>query len=385
MKRSRKIALFILLFLTVGVAVSGAVLWSMANQFLKTPANEHFKEEAGYFYLTVESGNTFEQVAQKLYDAHGVSDPFKFKLLALWKGSASSIKAGEFEFHTRWTPEEVLEQLVSGRALLHRVTIPEGLPWWEAGRILAENGFVNFEDFEACIKDQSLLRRYGIPFATAEGFLFPDTYFLHKGRVPTKAHAESAVLTMVQTFWSRSAALWEEAAVLANMEPESDGVEVTASGRVIASFVPRFARKNPEEVKRLVILASLVEKESAVPDERPTVAGVYVNRMRINMPLQCDPTIIYGLGQGFKGKILRSHILDGANTYNTYRFVGLPPGPICSAGLEALNAAFNPASHKFLYFVATGKADGRHTFSTNLSDHNKAVEQYRKALRAQQN
>jgi UPF0755 protein len=155
-----------------------------------------------------------------------------------------------------------------------------------------------------------------------------------------------------------------------------------APGRVIASFVPRYAREYQEEVKRLVILASLVEKESAVPDERPRIAGVYSNRLRIGMPLQCDPTIIYGLGPGFAGKILRPHILDSSNVYNTYRFYGLPPGPICSPGLGAMQAAFHPENNNYLYFVATGNSDGRHVFSRTLREHNIAVDQYRANLRA---
>ena len=372
---------FIMLFLFLLVLGGGFVFYAYhaAKHFLATPANVTLGIEENFFHLAVEPGNTFDQVAGKLKANGAISDVLKFKLLGRWKQATSQIKAGEFEFSTGWKPEQVLDQLINGRSLLHRVTIPEGLPWWEVGRILETNGFVRFTDFEACVKDTRLMRRYGIPMATAEGFLFPETYMLNKSLAPTRQQAEVAVTTMIQNFWTSTAGIWSEAAKAANMK-ETEGVEVTASGQIIAAFVPLYARKFPEEVKRLVTLGSLVEKESAVPDERPLVSGVYTNRLRINMPLQCDPTIIYGLGPGFKGPILRSHLRDGGNLYNTYKIYGLPPSPICSPGLQALRAAFRPAEHKYLYFVATGRPDGRHVFSTTLADHNKAVQDYRREV-----
>lgn len=137
----------------------------------------------------------------------------------------------------------------------------------------------------------------------------------------------------------------------------------------------------PEALRRLVILASLVEKETGLPQERGRVAGVYANRMRLGMLLQCDPTIIYGVGESFTGSILRSQLADARNLYNTYQHPGLPPGPICSSGLSALQAAFTPEEHNYLYFVATGLSDGSHTFSRTLQEHNKAVQVYRARMR----
>ena len=134
---------------------------------------------------------------------------------------------------------------------------------------------------------------------------------------------------------------------------------------------------DPAALKRLIILASLVERETAVPDERARVAGVYALRMQKNMLLQCDPTIIYGVGPSFTGAIKRSQLDDAKNLYNTYIHPGLPPGPICSPGLASLKAALNPEQHDYLYFVATG-TDGRHVFSKTLNEHNKAVQDYRR-------
>lgn len=383
MRNPKKILLGLLAFFLLAALGGLGGLYLVISNFAGTPSNVALGQEARYFYMIVDRGSSFDQVANDLYREGAISSVDKFKLLGRLRGASSQIKAGEFEFNTAWTPEQVLDQLVNGRALLHRITIPEGLPWWEVARLLEEKGFVKAEDFAELVRDQRLLQRYGIPFATAEGFLYPETYLLNKGRVPTRAHAQSAMQTMVQTFWGKTGYLWEELGKEAGLD-NSGGVDVGASGRVVASFVPRYAREYPEEVKRLVILASLVEKESAVAEERPRIAGVYSNRLRIRMPLQCDPTIIYGLGPKFSGPIRRSQILDSSNPYNTYRFYGLPPGPICSPGLGAVQAAFYPESNDFLYFVATGYPDGRHTFSRTLREHNNAVEKYRAVLRSQQ-
>jgi UPF0755 protein len=362
-------------------AAAAVVLWDIYH-FLNTPANRAFGEEARYYYLNIESGANFGEVAENIHRERGISSVWRFKLLGLVSRQTVNIKAGEFEFSTAWTPEQVLEQLVRGRALLHRITIPEGLPWWEVGKLLEAQGFVRAGDFASCVSDARMLGRYGIPFANAEGFLYPETYLLNKALTPTKAHAQSAMQTMVQTFWAKTAPLWQEleGRTEAPPAPARAGADVSASGRAVASFVPQYARLHPEEVKRIVILASLVEKESAAPDERPRVAGVYTNRLNIRMPLQCDPTVIYGLGGLFEGRILRSHLLDASNPYNTYKFYGLPPGPICSPGLGSLRAAFYPEQHRYFYFVASGKGDGRHVFSATLAEHNAAVQKYRELM-----
>ena len=218
---------------------------------------------------------------------------------------------------------------------------------------LEEAGLVRLEDFRAVITDPAFLRHYGIPFDSAEGFLMPDTYLLKKADVPDKAQARAVAGRMVDNFWRKGDALW-----------------------------PDGKRPSRDELRRLVILASVVEKETAFADERPRVAGVYANRLRINMALQADPTVIYGLGPNFDGNLRRRHLDDANNIYNTYQRPGLPPGPICSFGASALAAAITPEEHKYLYFVAITDG-GRHAFSTNLDDHNRAVRQYLKNRRAQ--
>ncbi|MBD5607510.1 MAG: endolytic transglycosylase MltG, partial [Desulfovibrio sp.] len=260
-----------------------------------------------------------------------------------------------------WTPDAILDALVIGRPELYRVTIPEGLSWWQTAALLEKEGFVKFEDFKDAIHDPAFLRHYGIPFDSAEGFLMPDTYLFKKPDVASTADE------------SEQKKIWAEqsrniAGRLAdNFWRKGDSIWGASSGN----------RPDRETLKRLAILASIVEKETAIASERPRVAGVYANRLRKNMRLQADPTVAYGLGQSFKVPLRRSQLDDPGNPYNTYQRDGLPPGPICSFGAAALKAAWDPETHDYLYFVA--KTDGgEHQFSRGLDEHNRAVEAYRR-------
>jgi UPF0755 protein len=230
------------------------------------------------------------------------------------------------------------------------------------------------------------LREHGIPFANAEGFLFPETYLMKKPRQPLdREQAGIVASTMVRMFWRRTESLWtpppldgEQREDAANPLDPPHPEEEPEAGKKSAPGVSRPV--DPSAVRHLVILASLVEKETGLPAERGLVAGVYANRLRLGMLLQCDPTVIYGIGERFAGAILRSQLDDPGNPYNTYRHPGLPPGPICSPGLSSLRAAFAPDAHGYLYFVATG-LDGGHTFSKTLQEHNQAVRLYRARMR----
>ena len=243
-----------------------------------------------------------------------------------------------------------MDALVNGKPVLFRITVPEGLTWWQTGRLLEEAGLVRFADFRDVVTDPDFLRHYGIPFATAEGFLMPDTYLLKKADEPDdaqfKAQARAVAGRMVDNFWRKTAAVW-----------------------------PGKVRPKPDDLKTWVILASVVEKETAIDAERPRVAGVYRNRLARQMPLQADPTVIYGLGPAFDGNLRRKDLDDPNNLYNTYQRPGLPPGPISSFGTAALAAAVNPEAHDFLYFVARTDG-GEHVFSATLTEHNRAVRQY---------
>ena len=313
-----------------------------AKRFLETPPVTPGQE----VLFDVEAGAPFQRVARQLAEKGLVTDARKFGWLARYKEWDSKLQAGRFALHSGWTPERILDQLVNGQPVLNRITLREGLTWWETARVLEQAGFVRFEDFRDVISDPQFLRHYGIPFANAEGFLMPNTYLLKKPDLPDKTTARAIAGRLVDTFWQKTAALWPE-----GKKPRGD------------------------ELKKLMTLASIVEKETAIAAERPRVAGVYANRLARNMLLQADPTVIYGLGPSFDGNLRRIHLNDPKNLYNTYQRPGLPPGPIASPGLAALRAALDPEKHNFLYFVA--KTDGgEHDFSTTLEEHNRAVRRY---------
>ncbi len=337
-----KILLRICLLCFLLLVAAGAYVFWQGTLFLKTAPQNPGSE----VLFDVAPGATFSSVAKKLQEKGLITDDFKFSLLARYKKLDNKLQAGRFALHTGWKPEKLLEQLISGQPILHRITIREGLPWWEVGKLLEKNGFLHYNDFVEIIKDPDFLRKYGIPFATAEGFLMPDTYLLKKEDTPTKQTAKAVVGRLIDTFWLKMKNHWPHKKI----PPKS-------------------------ELQRLVILASIVEKETGHADERAKVAGVYANRLRIKMPLQADPTIIYGLGESFTGNLRRKHLDDPKNAYNTYQHGGLPPGPICSPGVASLQAAIAPQSHKYLYFVAITDG-GKHAFSKTLAEHNRAVRQY---------
>ncbi|MCL1985893.1 MAG: endolytic transglycosylase MltG [Betaproteobacteria bacterium] len=320
-----------------------------AWRFLHTPPATPGEEQL----FDVESGTSFGKIAEQLEKKGLVTDAKKLVLLARYKKWDSRLQSGRFQLHSGWLPEHILDQLVNGQPMLYRVTLREGLTWWEVARVLEQAGFAHTDDFRAVIFDPEFLRHYGIPFYNAEGFLYPDTYLLKKPENPDLAAARAVAGRLVDTFWQKTARIW-----------------------------PDGKTPNARELRKLVILASIVEKESAVSEELPRIAGVYAKRLSINMPLQADPTVIYGLGPKFDGNLRRVHLEDPNNLYNTYKIPGLPPGPICSPGLSALKAAVAPEEHAYLYFVAKG--DGGHVFSTKLNDHNRAVRQWVQIQREQQ-
>ena len=341
-KHLLSLAVFVLL-LCLG---AGFFAWHEVRSFLDTAPETPGQS----LVVDIEPGMTLAQVSALLEEKRIVTDARRFQLLARWEDKGRSLQAGRFLLNTGWQPAKVLEMLASGRSLLYRLTLREGLPWWEVAAILEKEGFCKADDFAKVIRDPAFLQHWSIPFDSAEGFLFPETYLLPRPRVMDMEAARTTANRLVETFWNEADKIWPQ------------------------------GRPAPSDLKRLVTLASIVEKETSVPEERARVAGVSSNRLRIRMLLQADPTVIYGMGPEFKGRLLFRHLEDEKNPYNTYRRPGLPPGPICSFGAAALKAALEPEQHKFLYFVATGK--GReHKFSRTLSEHNRAVQEYRAAMR----
>ncbi len=291
----------------------------------------------------VGQGQGLRSVAAKLEKKEIVRSSVRFRILAYLTGKERQIQAGAFLIPAGSLPLQVLNLLTSGRPIQHILTIPEGLSWWQTGELLERKGYCTLLDFTTAVYNQRLLARYGIRAENAEGFLFPSTYFF---AAEEKGNASKIVARLLRTFWEQS------------------GFKKTEDWK---------------RIYRLVTLASLVEKETSVADERAKIAGVFANRLRIKMRLQCDPTVIYGLGANFNGNLTKKNLQDKKNLFNTYKHAGLPPGPICSVGKDALKAARFPEKHKLLYFVAKG--NGRHVFSSTLKEHNKAVRQYLRMLR----
>ena len=341
----RAVLLLMAFCLFVALGGAGAVVY----YFLHTPPETPGRDVE----VLIPSGYPLAKLAEQLEERKVVLDAQAFLLLARYREAGGSIKTGRFMVNTGWTPDQVLEQLTKGRPYLERITLPEGLPWWEVGKRLEAAGYVRYADFVTLIHDPAFLRHWGIPFDSAEGFLFPDTYLIMRPLELNMDTARSVVGRLIDTFWRKTAAIWPE-----GRRPGPDGREL---------------------VRKIVTLASIVEKETSVPSERRRVAGVYENRLRRGMLLQADPTVIYGIGQAFVPPLRRSQLNDTGNTYNTYKRPGLPPGPICSPGLACLKAAQDPEAHNYLYFVASG--DGSHRFNTSLSGHNKDVRAYRRQER----
>ncbi len=335
--RMRKAVLFLLAALLI---VVGVAAWD-AYRFLHVPP-----EQPGESRLVeIVPGMSMARISVLLEQENIISSGLRFQLYARLLGLGASVQAGEFSLNTGWTPRQVLVILTSGRVHLHRLRIPEGLTWWQTGRIVEESGLASFESFAGAVADPELMRRLAIPAEHAEGFLFPETYYLPR---PRNQDARPIVEMMLEMFWrTTDQRLWPE------------------------------GRPEPEAVRNLVILASLVEKETGLPEERERVAGVFANRLRVGMRLQCDPTTIYGLGPDFSGPLYRRHLDDPGNLYNTYMHAGLPPGPIASPGLASLRAALTPEEHNLFYFVSNN--DGSHTFSRTLEEHNRAVRQFRRS------
>ncbi len=342
-RKPRRLLIALLIIFLLILGAGGFVAYD-AHRFLNAAPGQ----PGVTVIYTVEQGASFNRVARDLKDLSVITDTLRFRILARVYGAEPRLRAGVFQFNTGWNPRQVLYMLTTrGDMPVMACTIREGLTWWQVARQLEAEGYVTFDQFRDVIHDPAFLAEHGIPFANAEGFLFPDTYQIAKPfGAPTPERTRAIASRLVGTFWLKTADFWPDG------PPPID------------------------DLKRAVILASLVEKETGRADERARVAGVYDNRLTKGMLMQADPTTIYGLGPGFNGNLRRAQLNDPANPYNTYQHKGLPPGPICSPGLEAIAAALDPEKHDYLFFVS--RNDGSHQFSKNLKDHINAVNRYQR-------
>jgi UPF0755 protein len=295
--------------------------------------------------LEVEPGSSARLVLDQLAERGLLPSRLAGRVYLAVRGGDRSFHYGHYRIAPRTTPVDVLERLLEGIVETVRVTVVEGLLATDLGPLCAAEGVGTAEQWELAITHGDLVHDIAPEASSLEGFLFPDTYLFAVG-----ISADEAARHMVGRFRE----VWRELAA------EADG-----------------ALETPFET---IILASLVEAETSVPEERARVAGVFRNRLDRGMLLQCDPTVVYALKSGgrWQGRLLRQHwLLD--DPYNTYRYPGLPPGPINSPGRAALAAALAPESHSYLYFVA--RPGGGHAFSRTLAQHNRAVAELRRSRR----
>lgn len=292
--------------------------------------------------VTIPKGATLSDVGALLQEKGVISSALVFKLIAMIRGEQTKIKAGEYSLKSGSPADAVLDRLTSGKTMSFSVTVPEGYDMVQIAELLHRQGIADKRLFLEAVQDRRFLRELGIEGATAEGFLFPDTYSL---RSSEKGDAKGMIRRMVKQFHQ------------------------VYDGNVRAT-----AEKYGWKTDQVLTLASLIEKEARA-NEHPLVSSVFHNRIRKNMLLQSDPTVIYGIKP--MGSPITKADLRRDHPYNTYVRKGLPPGPICNPGKASLIAAIKPADTDYLYFVA--RNDGTHVFTSTLKDHNREVNRYQRS------
>jgi len=306
----------------------------------------------GYYYtrtyqgpdanFVVVSGDTFGRINLRLFNQGLISNKRLFHYLAKSKDVMTKFRAGSYRIGRGSNMGLVLETLVFGQPNLTSITIPEGKNMYEIAKILAASGITSEEDFLEVVQHPDFISQLEITAPTLEGYLYPETY-----RFAPNTPAKIVAKTMTDLF---------------NRKTED------------MNFDHPFLNKH-----QVIILASVVEKETGAKVERPTIAGVFTNRLKKRMRLESDPTTIYGIWKRYTGNIKRSDLLE-LTPYNTYKVPALPKGPISNPSLAAIQAVLDPESHEYLFFVS--KNDGTHMFTTNYRDHRQAVDDFQRNTKA---
>jgi UPF0755 protein len=321
-----KRALLLLLVLAAG----GFLAWQ-----LFTP----YQGFSGEQFVDIPRGTSTEEVAALLAKAGVVHSRLSF-LAARVVGHGRVLQAGEYRFAQPASPVEVYNRIARGDVFYVELVVPEGKNMFDIAGLVEQTGLIKGDQFLAAARNPSMIHDLDPQAPTLEGYLFPDTYRLNHHSTAEK---------LCHTMTGRFRAVWS-------------------------------GLKSGEDVHRTVTLASLVERESKVPQDRPMVSAVFTNRLRLGMKLDCDPTTIYAaiLDGRYRGTIYRSD-LNSPHAYNTYQHAGLPPGPIANAGVQSIEAALHPADSEALYFVLRPDGSGAHQFSNNIADQNAAAARYRNA------
>ena len=329
----KKLAL-LLFVLVVAAGAAGYFAWQRLNE----PFRGYQTPDV---LVDIPSGASTRSIGEALVEKGIIRDEFTYRL-ALWAtGDARKLQAGEYRFDHALTPREAVVKIARGEVDTVAITFPEGLTIAEMSMIFEAHGFGTAADFAAAARNPALAQSFDPGARDLEGYTFPDTY-----NVPRRTDAPALVRQMVERF-----------------------------EKVLTPEMRQAAADRGLSVRQLVTLASIVEKETGQAGERPEIAAVYSNRLRIGMALQCDPTVIYALERvgRFNGNLRRDDLMFDS-PYNTYRYPGLPPGPIAAPGKASLEAAAHPADTNYLYFVS--KNDGSHAFARTLEEHNRNVQRF---------
>jgi UPF0755 protein len=310
------------------------LLWFFSYFFI--PLN--ISEENASF--EIDSGKNLEQITDQLIEMRVLKDSVRFKFFSYLFGKTESLKKGHYQIGKSITPYELLQILANGREMLFSIKFIEGTTFDDLILELKNNEYIKHEI--TSYTQDNILNLISADEKSAEGIFFPDTYYFYKNTSDIEILRNS-----YKVMKEKSNYLWDKR--------DSD-----------------LPYKNIYEA---LIMASIIEKEVGVKDEAPLIAGVFVNRLNINMPLQSDPTVIYGMRHRYDGNIRKTDLVE-INSYNTYTQRGLPPSPIATPSLNSIIAALNPTKTDALYFVAKG--DRTHQFSATLKEHNRAVREYQR-------
>lgn len=318
------------------------LLFAGAGAYLAMIFNQSYTGPDKTF--VVKSGDTFGRVNQRLFEEGLIPDKRLFHYYAKYKGVMTRFRAGSFTITKGSNLTQVLDTLVNGQPNLTSITIPEGKNMYEIARLIEAAGISTEKDFLDAVKNPDLISQLSIQASSLEGYLYPETY-----RFAPNTSAKSVAKSMIDLFNERTKEI---------------------------EFNHPFLNKH-----QVIILASVVEKETGAKIERPTIAGVFTNRLKKRMRLQSDPTTVYGIWSRYKGNIRKADLLE-LTPYNTYKIPALPQGPISNPSLAAIKAVLDPEEHSYLYFVS--KNDGTHVFSKTYEDHERAVEDYQRNAKARQ-